>query len=87
MMHRVSQPSGRQYIDTYFVAYWEALPKAVQDKGLVNCEQHKCSDLAFHSLAALPPNTVPYVRNALQCVMNRQRFVDYCNGADSIDET
>lgn len=54
-----------EYIDFFVAAErWEG--------AIVNAEPHKCAELAWHSLDNLPPNTIPYVRRALE---NYQRGI------------
>ncbi|MEZ4708534.1 MAG: NUDIX domain-containing protein [Caldilineaceae bacterium] len=55
IMHRLSDREG---VD-FFVAVreWQGQP--------TNCEPHKCDELRWAAIHALPPNTIPYVRRAL----------------------
>lgn len=55
-MHRKSES---ERVD-FFVAVrtWRGEPS--------NCEPEKCDELTWAPLDALPPNTIPYVRRALQ---------------------
>lgn len=63
VMHRFHQmPSGYNFpqIDLFFKARrWEGK--------IANCEPHKCDELEFYSLKALPEKTVPFISQALQC--------------------
>ena len=54
-----------EYIDFFVAAErWEG--------AIVNAEPHKCAELAWHPLDNLPPDTIPYVRRALE---NYQRGI------------
>ena len=54
-----------EYIDFFVAAArWEGV--------IVNAEPHKCAELTWHPLDRLPPNTIPYVRRALE---NYQRGI------------
>ena len=41
---------------------------------VVNAEPDKCDDLSWHSVHDLPPNMVPYVRQALENYLNGKYF-------------
>lgn len=41
---------------------------------IVNAEPHKCDDLSWHPLDALPHNVIPYVRHALMQIRNGIAF-------------
>lgn len=61
IMHRNSE-SGRVYVDTYFVSeQWTGTP--------TNLEPEKCDDLSWHNLDALPENTIPYIKEALEKIV------------------
>jgi ADP-ribose pyrophosphatase YjhB (NUDIX family) len=42
-----------------------------------NREPHRCDDLAWYPLDALPEATIPYVRRALECYRNGESFSEY----------
>lgn len=67
VMHRIS--SG-EYID-FFV---EARRWAGE---VANAEPHKCDDLSWFPLDALPDNTIPYVRRALDNFRQGRWFESY----------
>jgi 8-oxo-dGTP pyrophosphatase MutT (NUDIX family) len=42
-----------------------------------NCEPKKCADLHWYDIAALPPNTVPYVRRAIESYRAGRWFTSF----------
>ncbi|GCE45353.1 ADP-ribose pyrophosphatase YjhB (NUDIX family) [Thermosporothrix hazakensis] len=56
VMHRKAE---EERIDFFLTAHtWRG--------SITNCEPEKCSALQWYPLAALPSNTIPYVRKALE---------------------
>lgn len=53
----------REYVDVYFTVHeWEGSPE--------NREPEKCDDLAWFPINNLPTNTIPYIRQAIECSTN-----------------
>ncbi len=42
-----------------------------------NTEPEKCDDLSWFPLDALPPNIIPYVRQAIDCTRSKQFFSEF----------
>lgn len=42
-----------------------------------NCEPEKCDDLFWAPIDSLPPNMVPYVRHAIECYRNSDRYAEF----------
>ncbi|MCW1888741.1 MAG: NUDIX domain-containing protein [Candidatus Moranbacteria bacterium] len=69
IMHRNSE-TERVYIDTYFVSEkW--------DGDIVNHEPEKCDDLSWYTLDALPENTIPYVKAALENIAQGKFYSEF----------
>ncbi len=67
-MHRNSDDSVR--VDVFFTASrWTGTP--------VNREPEKCSDLSWFSLEDLPEKTIPYIRQALECIQKGIPYSEY----------
>lgn len=62
---------GRVYLDFFFLAeHWQGQ--------VYDCEPSKCDDLQWFLLAALPANTIPYIRAVLQTLhTHAPRFSEY----------
>lgn len=66
IMHRKSI-DGSERVDTFFITEkWEG--------EIRNMEPHKCDELSWHALENLPENTIPYVRQALECIRDRKFY-------------
>jgi 8-oxo-dGTP diphosphatase len=44
---------------------------------IVNNEPHKCDELAWYPVINLPPNTIPYVRHAIECFQNGISYSEF----------
>ena len=61
---------GDERIDFFLrVQHWTGEP--------VNCEPHKCDQLLWVELDALPENTIPYVRQGIQNARNGTPFQEF----------
>lgn len=67
VMQRItSEKENNERVDMFFVAdKWEGT--------IENKEPNKCDDVSWHSLDNLPSNTIPYIRQALECI-NKKIF-------------
>lgn len=68
VMHRNS--GGEKYnerIEVFFRATaWEGVIK--------NVETHKCDDLSWFGIEKLPSNIIPYIREAIVKILNRESY-------------
>lgn len=59
IVHVMNRKSDDERIDFFvIIRRWQG--------EVTNLEPHKCDDLAWCALDALPPNTIPYVRQAIE---------------------
>jgi hypothetical protein len=42
-----------------------------------NMEPHKCDDLRWFPLNALPKNTIPHVKHAIECIQKNIFYSEY----------
>lgn len=68
VMHRKCPNDER--IDFFFVA-------SMYQGEITNIEPHKCDDLSWFSLEALPDTTIPYVRQAIEAYQQGQTYSEF----------
>jgi 8-oxo-dGTP diphosphatase len=73
VMHRRHRmPDGYLFpqIDLYYWAEeWEGT--------VTNCEPHKCDELRFYPLEALPTTIEPFIPHALKCIQANEPFSEF----------
>ena len=70
LRHVMHRRSDRESVGFFFVCRtWSGEP--------VNREPHKCDDLRWFPTGALPPNTVPYVRQAIACGLAGRPYSEF----------
>ncbi len=68
VIHVMQRNSGteenNERVDVFFVVEkWSGVPK--------NKEPHKCDDFSWFDLNEIPDNTIPYIRQAIDCIKNK----------------
>ena len=70
LLHLIHRRSTQERMSLFFGAsHWQGEPR--------NAEPHKCSELAWYPLPALPPNMVAYVRHALQHIARGEAYSEF----------
>jgi len=70
VLHRLSDQSGREYVDVFFIAAnWASEP--------VNMEADKCDELSWFPVSSLPENIVAYVRQAIENSLNNIPYSEF----------
>lgn len=65
-----TDPDVGDRIDFFVEAnHWAGEPK--------NAEPHVCDNIAWFPLDQLPENTIPYIRQAIDCIRRRQPFSEF----------
>ena len=44
---------------------------------ITNKEPHKCDDMGWFELSKLPANTIPYVRQAIDCTFKKKPYSEF----------
>ena len=70
VMHRASSGKHTEAIDIFF-----DLPHWTGD--IVNTEPHKCQALEFYAPDALPENTIPYIRAAIEAIERGETYIEF----------
>ena len=71
VMHRKqTEPTDERMVNFFFRACkWEGRPSIM--------EPNKCDDLRWFDFGNLPNNTIPYVRQAIECFRNGIAYSEY----------
>jgi len=71
VMHRKQkEPTNERRVNLFFAARkWKGEPKIM--------EPSKCDDLGWFDLDCLPDNTIPYIRQAINCFREKIRYSEY----------
>lgn len=73
VMHRYAlpnEPNFRERIDIFITAdKWNGEPQ--------NLEPYKCDDLDWFSLDNLPANTIPFIKQALECIKKNIYYSEF----------
>ena len=74
MVHIIHRNSGteenNERVDVFFVAEkW--------DGEIGNKEPQKCDDLSWFELDNIPENTIPYIRQAIDCIKNKVFYSEH----------
>ncbi|BAL94633.1 NUDIX hydrolase [Rubrivivax gelatinosus] len=70
LVHLIHRRSDNERMSMFFAAErWQGEPE--------NREPHKCSELAWYPLDALPETMVPYVRHALACIAAGELYSEF----------
>ena len=68
-MNRYQGP-GNERIDVFLRAKkW--------DGELKNLEPHKCDDMKWFDIENIPENTIPYVKQAIECIRNKVPYSEH----------
>lgn len=69
-IHRAAQGPYEEAIDFFFDLYdWQG--------SLINAEPHKCAGLQFFAPNALPDNTIPYIRHAIESIERGETYSEF----------
>lgn len=70
IMHRKSDADGSERVDTFFTAKeWQG--------EIENKELDKCDDLSWFSMDNLPENTIPYIKQAIECIRKEVFYSEF----------
>lgn len=68
--HSLNNKNGKEFIQFYAICKeWSG--------ELINNEEDKCAGIEFFSVDELPQNMVPYIRVAIENIMNNIQYFEY----------
>lgn len=66
----LNPPELRERLDVFILAKkWKGEPK--------NMEPHKCDDARWFPLASLPKNVIPFIRQSLKCIKDKEFYSEF----------